>query len=79
MARPCKQNGRSQRTKENATGYSWGRKKEEKKTRKMWLDEVEDDLRKTGVKRWRIRQWIGQCGEKYMRRPRFFKSCSAVE
>jgi hypothetical protein len=25
------------------------------KPRKRWLDDVEDDLRKTGVKRWRLK------------------------
>jgi hypothetical protein len=48
MARPCKQVGRSQRAKESATGYSWGWEKETK-TRKRWLDDVKDDLRKNGV------------------------------
>jgi hypothetical protein len=38
---------------------------------------VEDDLRKIGVKRWRIK--AGQNWEKYVRRPRFIKSCRAME
>jgi hypothetical protein len=50
MDRPQKQNGRSQRGKESATGNSWGLE-EERKAKKRWLDDVEDDLRKTGVKR----------------------------
>jgi hypothetical protein len=49
------------------------------KPRKRWLDDVEDDLRKMEVKRWWKRQWTGQNGEKYMRRPRFFKNCRAME
>jgi hypothetical protein len=41
---------------------------------------VEDDLRKIGVKRWKIKtmdrtEW----GKKYARRPRFFKSCGVME
>jgi hypothetical protein len=54
MAMPCKQNGRSQRTRESAAGYSWGWK-EERKPRKRLLDDTEHDLRKTGFKRWRIK------------------------
>jgi hypothetical protein len=38
---------------ESATGYSRGGRRREN-PRKIWLDDVEDDLRKTGVKRWRI-------------------------
>jgi hypothetical protein len=39
---------------------------EERKAKKRWLDEVEDDLRKTGVKRWRIKamertEWRNIC------------------
>jgi hypothetical protein len=34
------------------------------KPRKRWLDDVEDDLGKTGVKR-RIKARTGQNGEKY--------------
>jgi hypothetical protein len=47
------QNGRSQRNKLRGTGYSWGWK-EERKPRKRWQNDVEDDLRKIRVKRWRI-------------------------
>jgi hypothetical protein len=46
--------GRSQRAKESAIGYSWGWKRRGK-PRKRWLDDMEDDLRKIGVKRWRIK------------------------
>jgi hypothetical protein len=40
---------------------------------------VEDDLRKTGVKPWRIKVMQRQNEEKYVRRPRFFKSSRAME
>jgi hypothetical protein len=39
---------------------------------------VEDGLRKIGVKRWRIKAMDGTNGEKYVRRPRFFKRCRAM-
>jgi len=47
MARPCKQNERTQRALQDIP--EGGRRKE--KPRKRWLDDVEDDFRKTGVKR----------------------------
>jgi hypothetical protein len=40
---------------------------------------VEDDLRKTGVKCWRIKQWIGENEEKYVRQARLFKNCRDME
>jgi hypothetical protein len=53
MAGPCKQNGRSQKAKESAAGMPGGGRKRGK-PRKKWLDDVEDNLRKTGFKRWTI-------------------------
>jgi hypothetical protein len=42
------------------------------------MDYVEDDLRKIGVKRWRIKAMDGTEWRKYVRLPRFFKSCRAM-
>jgi hypothetical protein len=44
------------------------------KPRKRWLDDVEDDFRKTEVKRWRIKAMDRTKGEKYVRRPRSSRS-----
>jgi hypothetical protein len=43
-----------------------GRRRERRKPRKRWIDNVEDDLRKMGIKRWRLRtpdrrEWRGMC------------------
>jgi hypothetical protein len=45
--------------------------------RKRWLDDVEDDLRKMEVDK----KGNGQdrIEKKYVRRPRFFKNCRAME
>jgi hypothetical protein len=67
MARPCKQNGRSQITQDSATDYSLGVK--ERKPRKMWLDD-EGDLRKILDKCWRI---------KAMDRTEWRKICEATK
>jgi hypothetical protein len=40
--------------------------------------DVEDDLRKIGVKRWRIEAMDGTEWRKYVRRLGFFKSCRAM-
>jgi hypothetical protein len=47
------------------------------KPRNRWLDDAEDNLRKAGVKCWRIKA-IDRTVEKDMRRLRFFKSCRAM-
>jgi hypothetical protein len=48
--------------------------------RKRWLDDVANDLRKIGVKLWRIEAMDRtEQKKKYVRRPRFFKSCRAME
>jgi hypothetical protein len=46
--------------------------------RKWLLDDMEDDLRKIGVKRWGIRAMDGTERRKYLRRLRFFMSCRAM-
>jgi Flp pilus assembly protein TadB len=50
MARPYKQDVRSRRAKDSATGYSWGGRRKEKQ-RRRWLNNVANDLGKTGFKR----------------------------
>jgi hypothetical protein len=56
---------------------SWRKKKKGCRPRKRWLDDVQDDMMKMGVKRWRTKAM--DTGGKYVRRPRFFKDCRAME
>jgi hypothetical protein len=56
-----------------------GGRRRKGRPRKRWLDDVQDEMIKMGVKRWRTKQWTEENGGKYVRRPRFFKNCRATE
>jgi hypothetical protein len=56
-----------------------GGRRRKGRPRKRWIDDVQDDMIKMGVKRWRTKQWAEENGGKYVRRPRFFKNCRATE
>jgi hypothetical protein len=55
------------------------RRRKRGKPHTRWIDNVEDDLRKMGIKRWRLRTAIGENGEEYVRRPESYKNCIAME
>jgi hypothetical protein len=46
---------------------------------KRWLDDVQDDMIKMGVKRWRTKAMDRGEWRKYVRRPRFFKNCRTTK
>jgi hypothetical protein len=46
------------------------------KPRTRWIDNVEDDLRKMVIKRWKSN---GENGEECVRRAELYKNCSATE
>jgi hypothetical protein len=54
------------RDPEKAVEGKSGERRKRGKPRRRWIDNVEDDLRKMGIKRWRLktaerRQWRGIC------------------
>jgi hypothetical protein len=69
----------SQRGPEMALEAKPGGRKRKGRPRKRWLDDVQDDMIKMGVKRWRKKQLIEENGGKYVRWPGFFQNCRATE
>jgi hypothetical protein len=47
--------------------------------RKRYLDDVEDDLKEVGVRRWRRKRERKKNGQKSLRRQRPFKGCERRE
>jgi hypothetical protein len=56
-----------------------GGRRRKSRPRKRWLDDVQDDKIKMSVKRWRTETMYRKNGGEHVRRPRFFKNCSATE
>jgi hypothetical protein len=56
-----------------------GRRRKTGKPRTRWTDNVEDDLRKVGIKKWRLRTADRREQRGIYERPEFYKNCSATE
>jgi hypothetical protein len=69
----------SQRGLKKALEGNPGGRRRKGRNRKRWLDDVQDDIIKMGVKRWRTKAMDRGNRGKYVRRPRFFKNCRATE
>jgi hypothetical protein len=69
----------SQRGPKTALEGNPGGRRRKGRPKKRWLDDVQDDMIKTGVRDGGQKQWTEENGGKHVRRPRFFKNCRATE
>jgi hypothetical protein len=65
MAGTCLWDGRTERSQKASEGKPGVRRKRRKRHTR-WIANVEDDLRKMGIRRWRVRrvgrrEWSGIC------------------